>query len=68
MIKEKRAEYVLGGQDVVLLYWRTVDEWASLVEGYVDETAQKGSVLTVYEISEGDGTKGTGGVLTYWHS
>lgn len=63
MIKEKRAEYVLGGQDVVLLYWRTVDEWASLVEGYVDETAQKGSVLTVYEISEGDGTKGTGKFL-----
>ncbi|OAQ97683.1 hypothetical protein LLEC1_07335 [Akanthomyces lecanii] len=35
------------------------EEWASLVEAYVEDTAQKGSVLTVYELSEGDGTRST---------
>ncbi|OTA07551.1 hypothetical protein A9Z42_0084500 [Trichoderma parareesei] len=35
------------------------EEWAALVEAYVDETAQKGSVLTVYELTEGENTRGT---------
>ncbi|KAH7157613.1 ESCRT-II complex subunit-domain-containing protein [Dactylonectria estremocensis] len=61
MRKDGRAEYVGGGNsgDVVYLYWRKPDEWAGLVETYVEESGQKGSVLTVYELVEGDGTKGT---------
>lgn len=69
MVKDGRAEYLTvaaaalaqdGGPDVVLVYWRKPDEWAALVEAYVEDTAQKGSVLTVYELSEGDGTRNTG--------
>ncbi|KAL6897086.1 ESCRT-II complex subunit domain-containing protein [Trichoderma evansii] len=45
--------------DVVLIYWRKPQEWAALIEAYVDETAQKGSVLTVYELTEGENTRGT---------
>lgn len=60
MRKEGRAEFVGAGGDVVFLYWRKPEEWASVVEGYVEETGQKGSVLTVYELTEGEGTKGTG--------
>ncbi|KAF4465725.1 vacuolar [Fusarium albosuccineum] len=62
MHKDGRVEYVGGGTsgDVVFLYWRKPEEWAELVENYVEETGQKGSVLTVYELVEGDGTKGTG--------
>ncbi|GAB1315760.1 hypothetical protein MFIFM68171_05970 [Madurella fahalii] len=47
-----------GGGDVVWVYWRTPEEWASLVEGWVEATGQRGSVLTVYELVEGDGTLG----------
>ncbi|KAK4077113.1 uncharacterized protein Triagg1_4080 [Trichoderma aggressivum f. europaeum] len=46
--------------DVVFLYWRKPAEWAALVEAFVEETAQKGSVLTVYELTEGENTRGTG--------
>ncbi|ATY66881.1 ESCRT-II vps25 subunit [Cordyceps militaris] len=67
MVKDGLAEYVAGtgtpahdgGHDVVLLYWKKPEEWAALVEAYVEDTAQKGSVLTVYELSEGDGTRNT---------
>ncbi|KKY36763.1 putative vacuolar protein-sorting-associated protein 25 [Diaporthe ampelina] len=69
MRKDGRAEYVGGGDgvggaagaggDVVWVYWRTPEEWAALVEGWVDETAQKGTVLTLYELTEGEGTRGT---------
>lgn len=65
MRKEGRAEYVGSegggeGGDVVWVYWRTPEEWAALIEGWVDETAQKGTVLTLYELTEGEGTRGTG--------
>ena len=62
MHTDGRVEYVGGGTsgDVVFLYWRKPDEWAELVENYVEESGQKGSVLTVYELVEGDGTKGNG--------
>ncbi|KAL7907111.1 ESCRT-II complex, vps25 subunit [Trichoderma velutinum] len=45
--------------DVVFLYWKKPEEWAALVEAFVEETAQKGSVLTVYELTEGENTRGT---------
>ncbi|KAJ6442085.1 vacuolar protein-sorting-associated protein [Purpureocillium lavendulum] len=45
--------------DVVFIYWRKPEEWAAAVEAYVEETGQKGSVLTVYELTEGEGTRGT---------
>ncbi|SPQ27035.1 decd3916-e42c-4117-9874-0aa30fe61f9b [Thermothielavioides terrestris] len=48
-----------GGEgDVAWIYWRTPEEWAALVEGWVDATGQRGSVLTLYELVEGDGTRG----------
>lgn len=64
MKKDGRAEYVGDGEgaggDVVWVYWRTPEEWAALLEAWVDETAQKGTVLTLYELTEGEGTRGTG--------
>lgn len=60
--RDGRAEPVdgSGGGDVVWVYWRTPEEWAGLVEGWVDETAQRGGVLTLYELREGDATRGAG--------
>jgi ESCRT-II complex subunit VPS25 len=72
MRKDGRAEYVsssnkvggsgaaAGGPDVVWIYWRTPGEWADLVERWVEETAQKGTVLTLYELTQGEGARGTG--------
>jgi len=39
------------------VYWRKPDEWANLIEGWVDATGQKGVVLTLYEIAESDATR-----------
>lgn len=49
-----------GGGDVVWILWRTPEEWASMIEAWVDETGQKGSVLTLYELTSGETTRGTG--------
>lgn len=67
MRKDGRAEYVSpgGGGDVVWIYWRTPEEWATLIEEWVDGTGQKGTVLTLYELTEGDATRGAGMFLCF---
>lgn len=60
MRKDGRAEYVSEGGDVVWVYWRTPEEWGALIEAWVDGTGQKGTVLTLYELVEGEGTVSTG--------
>ncbi len=42
-----------------LVYWRRPDEWAGLIEAWVDDTAQRGAVVTVYELVDGDSARGT---------
>ncbi|KAI1310628.1 ESCRT-II complex subunit-domain-containing protein [Xylaria venustula] len=69
MRRDGRVEFIHAGGsgskgaedegDVVWVYWRTPEEWAALVEAWVEETAQKGTVLTLYELAQGDATIGT---------
>ncbi|KAK8136509.1 hypothetical protein PG984_004449 [Apiospora sp. TS-2023a] len=68
MRKEGRAEFVGGGGgggdgntggDVAWIYWKTPEEWAKELENWVDETAQKGTVLTLYELTQGEDTRGS---------
>ncbi|KAF2745401.1 ESCRT-II complex, vps25 subunit [Sporormia fimetaria CBS 119925] len=39
------------------IFWRRPEEWASVIEEWVDRTGQKGSVLTLYEIVESESTR-----------
>ncbi|KAI1493880.1 ESCRT-II complex, vps25 subunit [Biscogniauxia mediterranea] len=48
-----------GAGDLVWVYWKTPEEWAGLIEAWVEETAQKNTVLTLYELTEGEDTRGT---------
>ncbi|KAG5984006.1 hypothetical protein E4U55_006371 [Claviceps digitariae] len=57
MHRDGLVEYIT--RDVVFVYWKRPEDWAALIEQYVEDTGQKGSVLTVYEISEGEGTRTT---------
>lgn len=68
MQRDGRAEFVSGGTngDVVYVFWRTPEEWATVVEGWVENTGQKGGVLTVYELTDGEGTRGTGTVKLFY--
>ncbi|KAM0276369.1 hypothetical protein ACHAQH_006817 [Verticillium albo-atrum] len=59
MRREGRVENVAKEGDAVWIYWRTPEEWAGLVETWVDDTAQKGVVVTLYELTEGDASVGT---------
>jgi len=39
---------------VALIYWRTPDEWADSIAEWIETMGQKNSILTSYEISQGD--------------
>lgn len=57
--EDGRAEWV-GKSDVCWVWWRKPEEWAEMVERWVDDTAQKQTVLTLYELTAGETTRGTG--------
>ena len=42
------------------LWWRSPEEWARAIYDWVDETGQVGSVLTFWELLEGEATVGRG--------
>ncbi|XP_076269113.1 vacuolar protein sorting 25 [Rhynchophorus ferrugineus] len=36
------------------IYWHTLDEWASMIYGYISSRGFNNSVLTLYELSQGE--------------
>ena len=53
--KKKGEEEGEGGK--VWIFWRRPEEWAVALEEWVDRTGQKGTVLTLYEIAQGDASR-----------
>ena len=46
---DERAEWTSVEKTTAWIWWRKPEEWANLLEQWVDATGQKGSVLTLYE-------------------
>lgn len=40
------------------IYWKTPTEWADQIYAFVEDTGQKGAVLTIYELREGESSIG----------
>lgn len=57
---DNRAEWIGPSTEKTSawIWWRKPEEWAGLLEAWVDETGQKGTVLTLYELVEGEATVG----------
>lgn len=51
--KLKKAAYVDPKKpETILVYWRSLAEWAKVLHDYVDSTGQLGTILTVYELTK----------------
>ena len=52
---DRRAEWIGRKEDkaAAWVWWRRPEEWAEVLAGWVEETGQKGTVLTLYEIVNG---------------
>jgi len=54
---DERAEWIGTQKAAAWIWWRKPEEWAALLEHWVNETGQKGTVLTLYELVEGEATE-----------
>ncbi|KEQ79745.1 ESCRT-II complex component [Aureobasidium pullulans EXF-150] len=52
------ASYTSSDKTVAWIWWRTPSEWADKIASWVEETGQKGVVLTIYELRESDAVQG----------
>lgn len=59
LVEKRYAEWV-GGKDkeTCLIYARPPDQWAQIIYDYVKEMSLHNSVLTFYELLEGESTRG----------
>lgn len=54
---DQRAEWLSPEKNAAWIWWRKPEEWAALIAAWVEETGQKGVVLTLYELVEGEATE-----------
>lgn len=45
-----------GEGEEIYVWWHSAEEWASILLKWVEETGQRNTVLTFYELLEGDAT------------
>lgn len=57
---DHRAEWIGPASEraAVWIWWRKPEELAALLEVWINDTGQKGTVLTLYELLEGEATGG----------
>lgn len=65
MRKEGRAEWIGNpkteeGRNTAWIWWRNPEEWAAAIAEWVEETGQKNTVLTLYELTESEATLSQG--------
>ncbi|MCJ1292242.1 hypothetical protein MMC34_003792 [Xylographa carneopallida] len=55
-----RAEWIGAGEgrgkERAWIWWRSVEEWGEGIREWVEATGQKNTVLTLYELTEGEST------------
>lgn len=54
---DERAEWLSPEKSSAWIWWRKPEEWATIISAWVEETGQKGTVLTLYEIVQGETTE-----------
>jgi len=43
-------------KEEIVVWWHSAEEWASVLLKWVEETGQRNTILTFYELLEGDAT------------
>ncbi|KIX04652.1 uncharacterized protein Z518_05522 [Rhinocladiella mackenziei CBS 650.93] len=54
---DERAEWIGPDRSAAWIWWRKPEEWATMIAAWVDDTGQKGTVLTLYELVQGEATE-----------
>jgi len=58
LVEKRFAEWVSGKEkETCLIYSRPLEQWATIIYDYVKEKSLQNTILTFYELLEGDSTK-----------
>ncbi|KAL1917309.1 uncharacterized protein VTP21DRAFT_4965 [Calcarisporiella thermophila] len=57
MVEREEAEWVDNGKAQALIYWRKPADWATLIYQWVCDNGLNNSILTAYEIAQGENTE-----------
>ncbi|XP_067132636.1 vacuolar protein-sorting-associated protein 25 [Centruroides vittatus] len=52
--KQGNLEWLDKQKQRCFIYWRTPEEWAKLIYNWIDSRGMKGTVCTLYELTNGD--------------
>ena len=68
----RRAEWIEAGtggsqapKTVAWIWWRRPEEWADVIADWVEGTGQRGAVLTVYELIQGEAAASQGEIRSW---
>lgn len=56
-VDQGKKKAATEAREEVYVYWKSAEEWASVVLKWVEDTGQRNTVLTFYELLEGDVTE-----------
>ena len=55
-----RIEWIGNAKEACWVYWRRPEEWATVLAEWVEETGQRNTVLTLYELTQSEATADQG--------
>ena len=56
-VDTQRKKSSASEREEIYVLWHSIEEWASLVLAWTEQTGQRNTVLTFYELLEGDATQ-----------
>lgn len=51
----------------IIVFWKKPEEWSELIYNWVVNTGQNRSIMTFFELTEGDLVQGTGECSYFFH-
>ncbi|KAF3939508.1 hypothetical protein ABW19_dt0207786 [Dactylella cylindrospora] len=56
LVSTSNAEWLSADKSIAYIFWRTPEDFAQQIYGWIEETGQKNTVLTLFELTEGEDT------------
>lgn len=68
LVKNNLAAFLSNdNRDTIVVYWRSIAEWANVIYEFVENTGQLNIPLTYFELTQGDYSHLSGELCLYWN-
>ena len=68
LVKNNLAAFLSNeNRDTIVVYWRSIAEWANVIYEFVENTGQLNIPLTYFELTQGDYSHLSGELCLCWN-